>query len=78
MTTVVACTFLESPASAERATLISSDSRGRVVLHNITGHLSSITNFLAGMNLSTSIYLSAFNGVSLSYQREGAIRNRLL
>ena len=51
VTTVVACTFLEGSSSTERSTALSSDSRGRLVFHNVTGYLS-ITNFIAGSVLS--------------------------
>ncbi len=50
VTTVVACTFLEASSSTERTTALSSDSRGRLVFHNVTGYLS-ITNFIAGENI---------------------------
>lgn len=53
VTTVVACTFLEATSSTERSMALSSDSRGRLVFHNVTGYLS-ITNFLAGQANSPS------------------------
>ena len=57
VTTVVACTFLEGSSSAERSTALSSDSRGRLVFHNVTSYLS-ITNFIAGLALSLSTFQS--------------------
>ena len=47
VTAVVACCFLESGASSERAAALTADSRGRLLYHNVSAYLS-LTAMLAG------------------------------